>query len=262
MENKKKVPQIVRLMYKPGEMIIKEGDYGISMYKINNGEVHIFNRFGGKDIITATLGAGEVFGEMSFLNRGRKPRRTSARAVENTELEVWHPDRFSKEYDQMPAVIRYITNQTLKRLIRMNMLVSQLGEKVLLVQEKGKQKSSETPSSKRGFYRKEVDLKCVCRPLRYSSNTYLTGWIKDISREGIGLEVTAGKSQKNSTYKPGSEFQIDTVLPNGKELSFTARIISTGKEKKGRTAGRLFLGMNFTEMSADSRRILGFFLMP
>jgi hypothetical protein len=34
MTEKKKIPPVVHLSYSKGDLIIKEGDYGISIYKI------------------------------------------------------------------------------------------------------------------------------------------------------------------------------------------------------------------------------------
>jgi CRP-like cAMP-binding protein len=70
MNGKENMPPIVRLKYKRGELIIKEGDYGISIYKIIKGKVRIFNESGGSEVPLATLGRGEIIGEMTFLNKG------------------------------------------------------------------------------------------------------------------------------------------------------------------------------------------------
>ena len=42
MNEKTKIPPVVHLSYSKGELIIKEGDYGISIYKIFKGHVRIF----------------------------------------------------------------------------------------------------------------------------------------------------------------------------------------------------------------------------
>lgn len=84
--SKKKV-----LRYEKGELIIKQGDYGISIYKILSGKVGIFRTYEGAEVPLATLESGGIIGEMAFLNKDKDVRSASARALEDTELEVWHP---------------------------------------------------------------------------------------------------------------------------------------------------------------------------
>ena len=63
-----RTPPFVHLQYDKNELIIKEGDYGISIYKILKGTVKVFKKSGGTEIPLAKLGPGEIFGEMTFLN--------------------------------------------------------------------------------------------------------------------------------------------------------------------------------------------------
>jgi len=254
MNNRKNTPAITRLHYKKGDLIIKEGDYGLTIYKIINGKVQIFNEPNGRESLIASLGPGQVIGEMAFLNRGAEPRTASVRAVEDTELEVWHPDTLSKEYDEMPPIIKLITNQTLNRLIRMNRLMIRLNEKKQQSSEKATQQWSE--DSKRHFFRKEVDLPCFFRQLASMQKFPVNGRMKDISSSGAGVEVDLTRAN-NNTFKEGEKFHMNTTLPNGKVLNTIARITY---RKKSQTAGKISLGMEFTEMSYDSRSALGFFL--
>ena len=49
-EENSSTPPVVRLHYKPGETIIKKGDYGISVYMIVRGQVEIFIESGEMDV--------------------------------------------------------------------------------------------------------------------------------------------------------------------------------------------------------------------
>ena len=90
----RKPPPIVKLKYRKGELIIKEGDYGISIYKIVTGKVQILTHSADMEIALALLGPGEIFGEMAFLSKDTEVRSASAKAEQDSELEVWHPDYF------------------------------------------------------------------------------------------------------------------------------------------------------------------------
>jgi CRP-like cAMP-binding protein len=255
MDGKLTSPPIGILKYKKGDLILKEGDYGIAIYKIVRGRVEIFNESGGKRTQLAVLGRGEVMGEMSFLNRGRAPRTASARALEDSELEVWHPDTLVDDYEQMPTIIKHITNQTLKRLVRMNRLIAQLNLK--REREKEQAAKSRPDSLQRHFYRREVNLPCICRSLDALPKTPFDGRIRDISNSGVGLEISARKIEGQG-FDLGNEIHISVVLPNGRSMDAIAKIVDN---RSSQVPGKALLGMEFTEMSNESRRTLGFFLM-
>lgn len=256
MKDNRTAPPIVNLKYKKGEQIIKEGDYGVSIYRIIKGAVEIFTHSEDNEITLARLAPGEIIGEMVFLSKNTETRSASARAIEDTELEVWHPDLLSKEYAEMHSIIKYITDEALNRLMRMNRLITQM---TLSQAEKQQEKNHEKKqASGRHHYRKKVDLQCTYRPIDSSSRLHLNGIIKDISLTGINMEVRE-KTVANFSHDPGDEFHIDLTLPNGKDVHLTARILAY---RKPRCAGMLSLGMVFTDMREGATKELGFFLMP
>ena len=250
--DKEKIPPIVRLKYKKGELIVKEGDYGVSIYKVIDGRVLVFHEEPDMEVPLAGIGPGEIFGEMAFLSRAMEPRAASARAIEDTELEVWHPKLLSSEYEKMPPILRYVANQALKRLVRMNMLASNLSATA----EKGKKEGGgHGEATRRRGYRKSVDLECVYRQI--SANTRLPGLVRDISIGGVGLEVRA-KNTLTFTHEPGDRLVVEVVLPNEKTLEFVGKIEST---RKASTPGKILIGMTYAELSEDARKTLGFFMM-
>jgi CRP/FNR family cyclic AMP-dependent transcriptional regulator len=129
MQETKKIPPIVHLSYSEGELIIKEGDYGISIYKIVKGNVRIFRKLGEHKITLATLGKGEVFGEMTFFNFLLEPRSASVEAMGDVVLEVWHSALLADEYKRISPMLRYVLKQTLSRLLKLNKVVSDLSAK-------------------------------------------------------------------------------------------------------------------------------------
>jgi CRP-like cAMP-binding protein len=67
-----------------GEVIIKEGASGTSAYVILEGKVDISKKVKGKDVVIATLGKGQVFGEMGLL----EDRLRSATVTAQSQLLV------------------------------------------------------------------------------------------------------------------------------------------------------------------------------
>ncbi len=249
-------PPIVNLKYKKGELIIKEGDFGISVYKILKGRVQILTHEGEDEITLAVLGPGETIGEMAFFRKDIGVRSASARAAQDSELEAWHPDLLSEEYDKMPQIIKHITDEALNRLIRMNRLIAQMTSRDK--EEKKENVHGTQQASGRRHYRKEVDLQCKYRPVDSSSKLSLEGLIKNISLTGINMEVR-GKTATNFSHDPGDEFHVDLTLPNGRDVHLMARILSA---REPRFAGMLSFGMVFTDMREGAKKELGFLLMP
>ncbi len=253
------IPPILSLKYKKDELIIKEGDYGISIYQIIDGLVQIFTQVHDREVTLALLGPGEVIGEMAFLSRATGTRSASARAMQNTELEVWHPALLSDEYENMPPIIKHIVDETLQRLIRTNRFISRIcspeveekPEKEVIIPE-----NSQT--YRRRHYRKEMYLPCTYRPVDSSPGIVLNGMIRNISRHGMKMEVRA-KNANTFSHDPGQEFYVELTLPGGKELHFNVRVLAS---RIPQVPGQLSLGMVFTDMKEGTEKNLGFFLMP
>lgn len=255
MAEKKKTPPVVHLSYSKGELIIKEGDYGISIYKIQKGHVRIFKKSNNTIIPLATLGRGEVFGEMTFFNFLLEPRSASVEAIDDVELEVWHPVRLAEEYKNMPAILRYITQQSLQRLLRMNRLIDQLTAKKKRAEEE--QLAAEKESNKRRYFRKNCDLECSYTSAIHLSKVTLRGVIKDISPMGVGMEINA-KNTMNVSHELGNQLKISFRLPSGSSINEVAIIKSM---KKSKVPGYLFLGLEFKDSSKDALKQIGFFMM-
>src|SRR4030042_397888 len=217
---------ITVLKYKKGEQIIKQGDYGISIYIILNGYVEVFRETEGADVVLSTLGPGDIFGEMIFLNRGVEVRSASARALQDSELEVWHPDDLAKKYEEIAPVLKAMINQVLRRLLRLQKLLDKLAAKEP-GQRETKEEKKTSKESRRRYYRKNVDIECDYHPLHSGKDlpNPLKGRIKNLSMTGLRLEI----SSVNTSYAPhevGKTFQLQTVLPNGQPLQLTARIVN------------------------------------
>lgn len=255
-DNPSTIPPIVRLSYRKGDLIIKEGDYGVSIYKILEGQAMVFQECEGQEIPLVTLGIGDIFGERTFLNRASETRSASVRAVEKLTVEVWHTVRLSKEYEDMPPIIKYITDQILARSIRMNNLIVKLVTKEQ--KERDAEKKADPLVSQRQFYRKKVDLACEYRPVGMPGKFHVAGRIKDISLRGLGI-VAKSINTAEVSHALGDRFLVTTVLANQQPLELEAEVKSV---EDGERIGDLLLGMSISEISSNAKKALGFFLMP
>ena len=254
-----KFTDVTVLKYKKGEQIIKQGDYGISIYIILNGYVEVFRESDGANIVLGTLGPGDIFGEMIFLTRGVEVRSASARALQDSEIEVWHPDDLAKKYEEIAPVLKTMINQVLRRLLRMHKLLDKMAPKIAAQREapEGQRTSKE---SRRRYYRKNLDVECDYLPLHAGKELRnpMKGRIKNMSMTGLRMEVSSVNAS-SASHEPGSSFRIETVLPNGQPLKLTAKIVNVQKHEE-----KLRLGMHFHDLPDydGTRKTLWFFMLP
>ncbi len=99
-----------------GENLFTEGDYGNSMYLVKSGSIDVM--VGGK--LLATVGAGEVLGEMALIDQ---PRR-SATAVASTDSELIciNERRFLQMVEKQPVFALAVLETICRRLRTMNQL--------------------------------------------------------------------------------------------------------------------------------------------
>jgi len=256
-DGKETIPTTYRLRYKKGDQIFKQNDFGISIYKIVSGKVLIFRECGDVEVPIAVLGKGSIIGEMIFFLKATEVRSASARALEDSELEVTHPMELLKEYEVSAPILKLMARQALNRLTRMNRFIDRL---IVNEQEKPENLRSSMSlwKSNRRFYRKKVNLIC-----KYALKTRLTGFnsilegrIMNLSMTGLGLEIDP-RNESVIPHEIGEVFQVETLLPNAKELKLICALV---RSSKGR--GYISLGMTYLELSDDARKILGFFLLP
>jgi putative peptide zinc metalloprotease protein len=87
--------------YLPGDLIVRQGDRGDRFYIIVDGQVEVFREEAGATTRLATLGPGEVFGEMALLNQA--PRFATVRALTAVETYTLSETDFAELLRHEPA---------------------------------------------------------------------------------------------------------------------------------------------------------------
>ena len=99
--------------FRAGEEIFCIGDRGRNAYMIERGEVEISNFQDGEQVVIATLGDGEIFGEMSMIDEA--PRSATVRATKDTDAIVIQRSRymgsFHSDNPMMNLIVRVILNR-------------------------------------------------------------------------------------------------------------------------------------------------------
>ena len=90
-------------VFQPGQVIFREGESSQEAYRILQGRVEISILAGGKPVILAQLGVGDIFGEMAMVDE--RPRSASAQSLEVTECEVLTPENFNELVLARPEVL-------------------------------------------------------------------------------------------------------------------------------------------------------------
>lgn len=90
-------------VYAAGEVVVREGEFGDSLFFIGSGSVQVtLQGAGGQSIPLSTLGAKEFFGEVAVLER--KPRSATVTARENCLLLEIRGDEFRKLLETHPEL--------------------------------------------------------------------------------------------------------------------------------------------------------------
>lgn len=81
-----------------GKLIFSEGDLGDRAYRVIEGRVEISIQDEGGKLVLATLGVGEIFGEMAMVES--RSRSATARVLEPAKVEVLTQDDFQRVFSQ------------------------------------------------------------------------------------------------------------------------------------------------------------------
>jgi hypothetical protein len=88
------------LKIRKGAIIVQEASTDSEAYLVHSGLVEVFHERGGRRLVLARLGPGQVFGEMALILE--RPRTASVVAVEDTVVERFGAEAFCQFYAENP----------------------------------------------------------------------------------------------------------------------------------------------------------------
>ena len=106
------------IVFEAGEYFIREGESADAAYLINQGRVEIFRTTDGGDQMIATLGPGEIVGEMALI--AKRKHRSSARALSKTVAMTVTPDLSEEKMRQADSLLKVIVKALTTRLETMD----------------------------------------------------------------------------------------------------------------------------------------------
>lgn len=101
-------------VYKPGDLIFREGDPSGGLYFIESGKVDVFRSRDGTDVVLGTLGAGEILGTLTVFSG--EARTASARATTKVEAQYMSSASLTSGMSKIPVWAVAIIKDTIARL--------------------------------------------------------------------------------------------------------------------------------------------------
>ena len=86
-----------------GAMLIRAGEIDSSLFAIEDGHLDIIGIDDGRQTVLATVGQGDVIGEVSFIDDS--PRTVSVKAGEETSVRVWDKRTLSEALAFEPELL-------------------------------------------------------------------------------------------------------------------------------------------------------------
>jgi CRP/FNR family cyclic AMP-dependent transcriptional regulator len=102
----------------PGEFLLHEGEESFEMYYLQSGSLSVIKRKGDSQQAIGTIMAGELVGEMSFLDK--QPRSASVKAITECLLIVIPHERLDATLESLPKWFTALQNTLLDRLRKAN----------------------------------------------------------------------------------------------------------------------------------------------
>jgi signal transduction histidine kinase len=114
-EDLKRLYQMAETVSVPaGQLVLREGDQGDSLFVVLSGELEVTKRQGSQDILLALYEPGQFFGEMALLEQA--PRSASVRTLQKSRLLVISQDAFQTLLSCSPSAPIKILHTVTSRL--------------------------------------------------------------------------------------------------------------------------------------------------
>jgi EAL domain-containing protein (putative c-di-GMP-specific phosphodiesterase class I) len=130
--------------FDPDEFLFEEGDPGDCAYIIESGSVEVSLDKGGRKLVIATLGPGEVLGEMAIIDNF--PRTATARAIERTKVTAIPLDYVEQKIENADPTVRMFLLLVMERYRNLLVRFSQVFEGMSPFQPEASKEADDTPT--------------------------------------------------------------------------------------------------------------------
>jgi CRP/FNR family cyclic AMP-dependent transcriptional regulator len=102
--------------YPNGSMIIEEGTVGDWVYVILEGSAKVRKKTPKGSVTVDTLKEGDVFGEMGFLEGGKRLRSASVVASGDVWVGVLDGEKLTRDFEELPSNLRALVRSLVLKL--------------------------------------------------------------------------------------------------------------------------------------------------
>jgi flavin-dependent dehydrogenase len=114
--------------YRAGEVIVRRGEVGDSMYIIQSGQAEVLQSKDGKEVRLALLGEKDVFGEMAIFQK--ETRSATVRALTNVRAVTMDKRIFLRRVHEDPSFVFKILQKMSERINNLNTELSRIKTEV------------------------------------------------------------------------------------------------------------------------------------
>lgn len=112
------------MTYKPGDIIVAQGDSGDCMYVIQEGEAEVLRDEDGVAVVVDTMKAGDLFGEMAILEH--TVRSATVRARSTVRALTIDRRTFLRRIQEDPSLAMSVLDNMCRRVRQLDATVAHL----------------------------------------------------------------------------------------------------------------------------------------
>lgn len=125
--------------YRPGEIIVRQGDLGDCMYVIQDGDVEVLKEENGVQTVVDTMHTGDIFGEMAIIEH--TVRSSTVRASSPARIMTVDKKTFVRRVQEDPSLALTVLKVMSQRVRKLDLEVAALKQKL------GRETTSAEPST-------------------------------------------------------------------------------------------------------------------
>ncbi len=116
--------QLLGRTYRPGEIIVHQGDAGDCMYVIQDGDVEVLKEEDGTETLVDTMHTGDIFGEMALIEH--TVRSSTVRATSTVRVLTIDKKTFFRRVQEDPSLALSVLKAMSQRIRNLDVELAEL----------------------------------------------------------------------------------------------------------------------------------------
>lgn len=132
--------------YRPGEIIVRQGEMGDCMYVIQDGDVDVLKEENDTQIVVDTMHTGDIFGEMAIIER--TVRSSTVRASSPARIMTIDKKTFVRRVQEDPSLALSVLKVMSQRIRKLDLEVAALKQELARCHERETASADPPPGSR------------------------------------------------------------------------------------------------------------------